>query len=83
MAWKVINEARVVKCDETGRLGIQVGTEEVRVVSSSGTATEGVVLLPLNADGSTNKGTSGQFAVADGTGGIKWVDVENGNEEEY
>lgn len=34
MAWKVINEARVVKSDETSRVGILTGNGEVKVIGS-------------------------------------------------
>lgn len=34
MAWIAINEARVVKCDETGRVGILTGNGEVTVIGS-------------------------------------------------
>ena len=34
MAWKIINEARVVKSDETNRVGIMTGNGAVKVIGS-------------------------------------------------
>jgi len=35
--------------------------------------------IPLDSDGNINHGTEGQFAVSNGTGGIKWVTIVDGD----
>lgn len=52
-------------------------SEEVRQLS------EEKVNLPKDSEGNIQNGTVGQFAVSDGQGGIKWVDIEDGNEVSY
>lgn len=41
------------------------------------------VELPKDADGNTQNGEVGQFAVSDGKGGITWTTLESGDEVSY
>ena len=55
-------------------------TEDVETLESD---VEKAVKLPTKADGTPNKGSLGQFATADGKGGVAWKTVLNAEEVKF